>query len=385
MTLRNVLSFGPEGQTLDFEPLNVFIGANGSGKTNLLEIVSLLKALPDELHRFLKEWGGLSEWIWKGDGANERAEITTEWDVQWQGVHRVAHHIEFSVAEHRLEFLKERITEFTPEGEELHFDREGSKGRVLDASTRVVRTVNLTDQAERSVLATLRDPERYPALDALQRCYSSIRSYRRWTFGPGAPARRPVRVDVWDDAVLEENQQNLASILQGLLHPDRHEVREKLLTAFRRFYGDDSEPVVKEPSRLHLDIAVKEASGFETPALRVSDGTLHFLSLLAILLNPEPASLVCLEEPELGLHPDAVRLVAEVLRDACEDKQLLITTHSADLISGLGDVPEAVATLEREVDRSVVNRLSPARLELWLERYTLGDLWLSGEIGGTRW
>ncbi|MCH7745224.1 MAG: AAA family ATPase, partial [Chloroflexi bacterium] len=122
------------------------------------------------------------------------------------------------------------------------------------------------------------------------------------------------------------------------------------------------------------------------PATRLSDGTLRFLSLLTILCHPKPPPLICIEEPELGLHPDIIPLIAELLRDASERTQLIVTTHSERLIDELSDIPESVVVCERGPEFGTeFKRLSSEQLGLWLEKYRLGELWQKGELGGVRW
>ncbi len=121
-------------------------------------------------------------------------------------------------------------------------------------------------------------------------------------------------------------------------------------------------------------------------ATRLSDGTLKFLCLLAVLLNPDAPPLICIEEPEVGLHPDAIRIVAQALVEASERTQLIVTTHSEALIDALSDRPEDVLVCERDFDNGTqFRRLNKERLSGWLERYTLGALWRNGELGGNRW
>ena len=100
-----------------------------------------------------------------------------------------------------------------------------------------------------------------------------------------------------------------------------------------------------------------------------------------MLLSPSPPPLVCIEEPELGLHPDAVALFAELLVEASARMQLIVTTHSDALISELTGQPEAVLTCERPGEGTVLRRLDPERLRSWLDDYRLGDLWRMGELG----
>jgi predicted ATPase len=121
------------------------------------------------------------------------------------------------------------------------------------------------------------------------------------------------------------------------------------------------------------------------PSARMSDGTLKFLCLLAVLLHPDPPRLICIEEPEQGLHPDAVQIVAQLLIDASERTQLIVTTHSEALIDAFSDSPENVLVCERDAGGTQCNRLSSGELESWLQRYSLGQLWRKGEIGGNRW
>jgi predicted ATPase len=121
------------------------------------------------------------------------------------------------------------------------------------------------------------------------------------------------------------------------------------------------------------------------PATRISDGTLRYLFLLALLCHPEPPALICIEEPELGLHPDMIRSVAELLKEASTRTQVIVTTHSDLLVSALSDDPTAILVCEHNGKSTSIRRLEADKLNLWLERYSLGDLWLKGEIGGTRW
>ena len=121
------------------------------------------------------------------------------------------------------------------------------------------------------------------------------------------------------------------------------------------------------------------------PATRLSDGTLRYLCLLAILCNPTPPPLICIEEPELGLHPDVLPTLAELLKEASERTQLIITTHSDILVDAMSDCPEAILVEEKTENGTTMTRLDADKLQPWLEKYRLGQLWKSGEIGGTRW
>jgi predicted ATPase len=109
----------------------------------------------------------------------------------------------------------------------------------------------------------------------------------------------------------------------------------------------------------------EKGSKTPTPGLRLSDGTLKLLCLMAVLLHPRPPALICIEEPELGLHPDSMMIVANALREASKRCQVLVTTHSAELVSWFSSSPETVVVCEREPGEGTqFNRLKPNTVHL---------------------
>jgi predicted ATPase len=134
-----------------------------------------------------------------------------------------------------------------------------------------------------------------------------------------------------------------------------------------------------------VDLRLEEEGGISITASRLSDGTLRWLSLLTILLQPDPPPLVCIEEPELGLHPDVIRPLAKLLLSASERMQLVVTTHSDALVDELSENPKSVIVCEKHNGSSVLRQLDGDQLSEWLKRYKLGQLWRTGQIGGNRW
>ena len=100
---------------------------------------------------------------------------------------------------------------------------------------------------------------------------------------------------------------------------------------------------------------------FVIPATRLSDGTLRYLCLLAILCDPEPPPLICIEEPELGLHPDILPKVADLLRAASERTQLIVTTHSDILVDAMTETPEAVVVCSKQQGQTTDGTIEPGR------------------------
>ena len=142
-----------------------------------------------------------------------------------------------------------------------------------------------------------------------------------------------------------------------------------------------------------FDVSVKGGSvqvfltegDFTIPATRMSDGTLRYLALLAILCDPDPPKLICIEEPELGLHPDLLPKLADKLIEASERTQLIVTTHSDTLVDAMTERPSAVVVCEKHEGRTRLQRLRAEEISPFLENYRLGQLWTRGEIGGNRW
>jgi predicted ATPase len=160
-------------------------------------------------------------------------------------------------------------------------------------------------------------------------------------------------------------------------------VKARVLTALKALYeGIEDYDVQIEGGTVQVFL---QESGVTIPATRLSDGTLRYLSLLAILCHPDPPPLVCIEEPELGLHPDILPTLAALMREASENCQLIVTTHSDVLVDAMTDTPESVLVCEKHDGATQFRRLSADGLKPWLERYRLGELWTRGEIGGTRW
>src|SRR5262249_52704125 len=144
---------------------------------------------------------------------------------------------------------------------------------------------------------------------------------------------------------LDEDASNLGLMLNRLRSDPP--VRRRMLEYLRQFYEDAEEIQTPIVGGL-LELRLEEKTGFTTPARRLSDGTLRWLSLLAVLLNPSPPPLVCIEEPELGLHPDVIHVLGKLLKEAAQSMQLIVTTHSSALVEEFSDEPESIVVCERK-------------------------------------
>ena len=209
--------------------------------------------------------------------------------------------------------------------------------------------------------------------------YEAIRLFRNWSFGPQAELRHPASAHDRPD-FLNERGTNLATVLSNF----RGDNKRSLISALQKLYDgivDIRCAVVGGTVTLFLE----ESGHREIPVTRLSDGTLRYLCLLSILLHPEPPPLVVIEEPELGLHPDLLPTLTELLLSASERTQLIVTTHSDVIVDALTETPQSVVVCEKHDGQTDMRRLEKDDLAKWLKDYTLGNLWSSGQLGGNRW
>ena len=368
---------------MELRPLNVLIGPNGSGKSNLIEAISLLKAAPQDLVAPIREGGGIGDWIWKGEAASQTAHVEAVIENP-DGNQALRYAITFASAGQRFELSDERIENEQPyPGQENPYFYFGYRnGRpYLNLSETEHRQLRREDvNPEQSILSQRRDPDSYPEITYLGDVLGKIRLYREWSFGHFTPPRLPQKADLPNDFLAEDGR-NLGLVLNHLR--TKPGIKKALLEALRELNAgiDDFDTLIEGGS---VQLFMQEGN-ISIPATRLSDGTLRYLCLLAIVCHPNPPPLVCLEEPELGLHPDILPPLAKLLLEASERCQLIVTTHSEVLVDALTDSPESIVVCEKPEDRTEMRRLKQDDLAVWLERYRLGELWRSGELGGNRW
>lgn len=390
LQLQNFLSYGSEGRKIELQPLNVLIGTNASGKSNLIEAMGVLKATPTDLLAPIRQGGGISDFLWKGEKGIPTAKIEAILNYPERTM-PLRYQISFTAVGQRLEVVDEAIEDMEPrhssESEPFFYYRHNNWGRPVinviednEQQTRKLRTLRREDIIpDQSILSQRKDPEQYPELSYLGNKFADIGLYRNWQTGRDSLSRKAQQTDLPEHPLLEDGG-NLGLVLNNLQYQlGSREIIEKL----KLFYDAAEELSIKIYGGT-VQIFIRETGLIQPiPATRLSDGTLRYLFLIALLLDPTPPPLICIEEPEIGLHPDILPAIAEMLIEASQRTQLIVTTHSDALVSALS--PESVLICDRDDRGSHLNRLDGDRLKKWLENYSLGDLWRMGEIGGNRW
>jgi len=389
LRLRNLLSYGPESDTIALEPLNVVIGPNAGGKSNLIEALSLLQAAPRDLAQCIRDGGGIAEWLWKGRDAEREAVVETV--IATPGSSLLSYHLCLAASGPTYEVSTESvgywdraahvvcIPLYTQRGPEATFHSRPDDEAVREERQLPPGTLN----PRQSILSQRRDPDQYPELTYLADQFARIRLYREWGLGRRTAARLPQPADLPEDFLLESGE-NIGMVINDMQH--RHvPAMGRIVGLLRRFHDGLTDISTRVQGGTVQLFFHERGLSTPVPATRISDGTLRYLCLLTILCHPEPPPLICIEEPELGLHPDIIPIIGELLIDAAQRTQLVVTTHSDRLVSALSEVPEAVLICERTEQGSQLRRLEPDKLKEWLEKYSLGELWAMGEIGGNRW
>ena len=404
LCLQGLLSFPPDMEPFELQPLNVFIGPNGSGKTNIISAMELLHAAPKNLNDAIGAGAGqpqtdaltpalndLDQWLWKGESPSSSASICAEMIDDPASARRLSYSLQLGQTSNGFQIEKETIEEWdsnsTCTGPVSLYRHNGGQPYIAGSGPdgvrmeKPVKRGNEFSPKSESVLSRTSEVgfcEACPEIAEIGSSFRDMAIYRQWVFGTHLGLRAPQALAGSSGSRLSPDASNLMEVIGEIHRRDG----EKLDAAMKRFlprYEKLSSRVVSGRAQLHL-----HESGLSTPipASRISDGTLRHLALLAALMSSEPPSVLCLEEPELGLHPDAVSSLTELLVEASARMQLIVSTHSDAILSALGDLVDSVLVCENHGHGTTVERLDAPRLAAWLNDYTLGDIWRIGEIGG---
>ncbi len=380
INLRNILSFGDKGEEIELQPLNIIIGQNASGKSNLVDAIRLLRSLPQDkgLANFFSKNGGKNEWFWRGrkkEKANSVIGVTLEISRGFDQTF-TDYEIDFeddllfglSINDERIRMPKDKTSY-------VSFNREGILSENFE------KKITFDDSIIGKVDFITIDEKHY-GFYSIENGLKEIRVYSDLQTNRQSEIRRPQIINALR-GFLEEDGSNLSLVLNDLER--KGNIKDKIIENLKKFYSR-AKDYSFEFSGEYIQLYLREENLEKAiSANRLSDGTLRYLCLLAILCHPEPPPLICIEEPETGLHPDILPTIAELMIEASQRTQLIVTTHSDILVSAFSEIPEAVLVCEKDEDGTHFKRLEKDKLKAWLAEYELGDLWLKGEIGGKRW
>lgn len=385
LVVEGLLSFNDK-VAFRFGRLNILVGPNGSGKSNLIDCIRIFRYAPSDIQETFKD-SGFEDWLYKG-AKDKSGTAFLEVTATLPETHKtIRHQLKLGPPLSSRAPLEELISSSGAEGDtDLYFvgsHRSGATIRTAGVGRRQ-RERKLGDSeydSFRSILSQIRDVGQYPEITHLATLYSGCRIYSEWTFGRASQLREATPAGR-SDTTLSETMNDLALVLNGLEKTQAHESIRQQLRELKETYVDYVTRVLF--GRVGLELLEKPFDS-PLPAKRLSDGTLRFLALAAILLNSDPPPVICLEEPELGMHPDMIRMVARMIADCSEKTQLIVSTHNEHLLTALQDDFDALFAFDAGLNGSIVRCFSQSEYMEWRDEHTLGELWTSGELGGNRW
>lgn len=373
---------------VSWEPgaLNVVIGPNGSGKSNVLKLLELLQhSSRQRLDKYIQSLGGVRHITW--DSIDTSIEITLETThskpIITSQPNNSLHLCVDTFSQHNAILITREVIKNifgTPPTDELVLYRDDSEVRIIaDGNENTYRTDEIVKDDE-LVLSLASSPFKIGnIIFLLSKFISTASIYRNIDTSDSSIVRYPV-VTAYEKSVLPDGS-NLIQVLHTLYTSDRN-FESDIDSAMNAAFGNDYEKLVFPPAadqRVQLRIRWKSLKR-EQSALDISDGTLRFLYLLAILANPDPSPLIAIDEPETGLHPSMFPIIAEFAQDCSRKSQIIFTTHSPQFLDAFGDTPPTTTVAQWQNGETILKVLDGERLAKWLKHYSMGSMFMSGEL-----
>ncbi len=367
--------------------LNVIIGPNGTGKSNLLRLLELISvSAQGKLGKYIQSLGGMDPLVW--DGAATAIKFILE--LTPEGGELGPEHYELELArlgggssykvEKELLINSHKLRRKVERNPFKFLERFSKTAVIFDETERTFSTPEEFVSDEESLLSITSGPfinNHY--IPPFQRKLASIAVYHDLHTNKDASVRQPAISRM--EKRVDPDGQNLISVMHTLYTGDR-DFKKDINSAMRAAFGDDFEEIVFPPAsdqRIQMRIRWKSLKR-EQSASELSDGTLRFLFLLTVLASPSPAPIIAIDEPETGLHPSMLPLVAEYAADAATRSQVILTTHSPQFLDAFVGIRPTTTVATWENGETKLKTLKGEDLDYWLKEYSLGSLFKSGEL-----
>ena len=340
-------------------PLNVLIGPNGVGKSNFVSLFRLLNQLIERrLQTHVSTVGGANGLLHFGRKRTPKLAVGLTFSDASNGYNCVLQ----GADDERLFFAEERVWFH----DQMKYPDPYSEN--LGSGHRETRLTDEQGQATTRIAKYV---------------IEALRKWRIYHFhDTSAEAKVKQTCDLHDNRALNGDASNLPAFLYLLKqqHPAHYRNIVDAVRMVAPFFEDFVlEPLALNQEKIRLEWREQGAENVFGPSA-LSDGTLRFICLATLLLQPYLPTTVLLDEPELGLHPFAITLLAELLRGAATKTQVIASTQSTSLVNQFE--PQDVVVVDRADGQSVFRRLDATSMQGWLADYGLGDLWEKNLLGG---
>lgn len=344
-------------ELVDFEltNLNVFIGANGSGKSNLISFFKLVQKISENnANSYIQQHGGINDFLFNGRKVTEKIIVR----LAFQN-----HQYSFSIIE---------VT--GPDGACMVDDEEITGNQIIPVSVYGTGSFNSARNPEDQAVIL--------AKDSFYFIYKNIQSWQIYHFNDTTKTAGIRNLEIiQDDKRLRADAANLAPFLLKLKNkwPEEYQQIVNAVRLVMPYFGDFNLEVRKfgEAEKINLSWFQK-GSDYPLQPYHLSDGSIRFIALATALLQPEPPSLIIIDEPELGLHPEAIHILAELIKGAAQRTQVIVATQSPTLLDNF--TIEDIVVVNRENGASTFKRLNEKDFKVWLEDYSVGELWTKNVI-----
>jgi predicted ATPase len=371
--------------------LNVVIGPNGSGKSNLLRMLELISAAAQgKLADFVDASGGFVQLLW--DGQTDWIEFTLKsFDNTGYGLSEASYGV-------GIRLLPDTNNSYRIDYESMQDMTDGFGVIVRGKSEATIfgrgdsQEVNISViNPEETLLSAMAFPlfhwinnsglPAYQAQNSTWAIYQDIRTDQSASIRQSPVSRLEQRV--------VPDGQNLINVLHTLYTSDRQfkqDINDAMLAAFREDFDELIFPPAAD-QRIQMRVRWKTLKREQSTA-DLSDGTLRFLFLITILASPNPPPLIAVDEPETGLHPSMLPIIAAFAVEASARTQVIFTTHSDQFLDAFRETKPTTTVAKWVNGETVLNTIEGEKLDYWLQEYSLGSLFRSGELeemAGRKW
>ncbi|MBR9856237.1 MAG: AAA family ATPase [Gammaproteobacteria bacterium] len=343
----------------DFElrPLNVIVGANGAGKSNLLSFFKMLRALMDgTLNRYVRDNGGATDLLFNGNKVTQKMTFEAR----------------FGDRGFRFNLVPTPSNDCAIEDEARYYSHSQSGWWLLgdsnDGKSRMVAEVE-----QNAANAKYSRP-----------VFEAIASWQIYHFHDTSSTAAMRKYEIVEyDRVLDTDAANIGPFLLNLKthHASAYQSIVDAVRLVTPFFDDFILQPRIRGAKEEVNISWRQkGSGYPMQPYHLSDGSIRFICLATALLQPDPPATIIIDEPELGLHPAAIVILAELIQQAATRTQVIVATQSPALLDQFA--VEDIVVVKRKDGASTFERLNEQDYASWLESYSLGELWIKNVIAG---
>lgn len=379
---------------------NLLLGINGSGKTSFINALRLLTEgiCGSGVENLIQtQWGGYSQILnCTGREKSDNIQITYVFDcdeINKFNKSKIFHSdVFYQVTINPLGttdyFLEEKLWtkhSLNKERDFVYLDFHNGQGRISkrtrDEAVIFQDYSNGDISGRELVLKQINDPIQFLPIHTVKKAVESMSVYNSFDTGETSKIRRVAEYST--GTRLWKNGENLTQLLNDLRNNhslDFEKIEEELHKVNPSYKNIEINNIT---GQAYLSLREKNLNK-TIGALHISDGTLRFLLLETVFLNPNKGAFIAIDEPERGLHPDMIRSVAEMIKSAAQNSQLIIATHSPHLLNQF-DLDDVIVFEKDEANSTLIKKLSDSDFSDYDGQLLPGQLWLNGEIGGKRW